>query len=392
MNPNQYIHFTTNDFILDPLFSKWVITPDPESDRFWNLYLQKHPEQENIIEEAILIIRSMRAENEPIPEKKLELILNQILKKKKSKPKIILRYTQYAAAILLLITSGTFLYLQNTRNTYFPQLPEVVAGCDKGILITANGNTHEFETTNTQITQASPEKLTINNDTIFSNKKEFKTKEQALNQIIIPYGKRSEITLPDGTHIWLNSGSQLSYPPEFLSNSREVYLSGEALFEVTEDATKPFYVITRDVKIRVLGTRFNVSAYQEDLSMQTVLLKGKVSVARNKAFAGSIEMSPGERVSYLKHDETLNKDQVNTDIYASWINGYLIFENEPTTEVFKKLERYYNQKIIAEKQLEQITFSGKLDLKTTLRAVLENISFASSVSVTESEGQFLIKH
>ncbi|RIJ45654.1 DUF4974 domain-containing protein [Maribellus luteus] len=391
MKPNQYIHYTTDDFILDPLFSRWVITPNKDLDRFWDIYLQEHPEQEEMIREAILIIHSMRAQNEPLPEKKLELIFIQILKKKKTGKRIILRYVQYAAAVLLLIVSGTFLYLQKTNTIYFPQDLQVEASGDKGRLITANGITHEFETTNTQIIQAASDKLTINSDTIISPKKEVKKKEQALNQIIIPYGKRSEITLADGTHIWLNSGSQLSYPPEFSSSSREVFLSGEALFEVAPNAAKPFYVITRDIKIRVLGTRFNVSAYNEDISMETVLLNGKVSVSRNKSFAENIEMVPGERVRYQKHDETLSKDQVNTDIYASWISGYLIFENKPTTEVFKKLERYYNQTIIADKELEQITFSGKLDLKDELAAVLENISFASSVSVTENEGHFIIK-
>ncbi len=215
--------------------------------------------------------------------------------------------------------------------------------------------------------------------------------EAAMNQIIIPYGKRSESTLADGTHIWLNSGSQLSYPSRFKTHSREVYLTGEAFFDVTEDVSKPFYVMTRDFKIKVLGTKFNVSSYSEDRTIQTVLLKGKVSAGKNKLFAETIDLYPGERIVYDKAGDRLAKEKVDVQLYTSWINGYLIFDNESTTEVFKKLERYYNQRIIASEKLGGNTFSGKLDLKDNIKDVLENISFASSVKVTEENGSFIIK-
>jgi transmembrane sensor len=202
-----------------------------------------------------------------------------------------------------------------------------------------------------------------------------------MNQIIIPYGKRSNIILADGTHISLNSGSQLSYPTEFKAGSREVYLSGEAFFDVRTISGKPFYVVTRDVRIKVLGTRFNVSSYPDDNTTQTVLLKGKVSAGKNKLFAKTIDMAPGERMTYNRDNETLTKDNVDTNLYASWVNGYLIFKNEPIASVFKKLERYYNQRIVADYRTGNMTFSGKLDLKDNIKDVLENVSFASSVYI-----------
>ncbi len=387
-----YNTYTTDDFILDPFFSKWVISPDNETEQFWSNFLKDHPEQAESIREATLIVRAIRAHQEPIPDQKLNHIYNRLVNEKKSSQATrFIQFARYAAAVLLIAAiSATYIFIHKQDN-FFPEEAVIPTVSDKGILITANGNKHEFTTENTCITQASPDKLTINNDTIISNKEEKKTKELPLNQVIIPYGKRSEITLSDGTHIWLNSGSQLSYPSEFKSNTREVYLSGEALFQVAENKEKPFYVITRDVKVRVLGTRFNVSAYHEDATVQTVLIQGKVSIAKNKAFASDVEMQAGERVSYLKQTESMEKDQVDTDLFSSWINGYLIFENEPTTEVFKKLERFYNRKITPEAGLEQITFSGKLDLKTDLTEVLENISFASSISYVETEDAFIIK-
>ena len=111
----------------------------------------------------------------------------------------------------------------------------------------------------------------------------------------------------------------------------------------------------------------------------------------NKLFAKTIDLIPGERMIYDKKEEQISKDQVDVRLYASWVKGYLIFDNIPITDVYKKLERYYNFKIDAEDGLEKITFSGKLDLKENIKEVLDNISFASSVKVLENNGSYLIK-
>ena len=134
------------------------------------------------------------------------------------------------------------------------------------------------------------------------------------------------------------------------------------------------------------------SSYNEDNTTQTVLVEGKVTAGTNKLFAKTIDLVPGERMIYDKSNENLSKDRVDVRLFASWVSGYLIFENEPITEVYKKLERYYNQQIAIEGSLEQITFSGKLDLKDNLKDVLENMSFASSVNVLEINGSFTIKN
>jgi transmembrane sensor len=209
-----------------------------------------------------------------------------------------------------------------------------------------------------------------------------KAEKQAMAQVIIPYGKRSEITLADDTKVWLNAGSQLSYPLKFTGNTREVYLAGEAFFEVESDAAKPFHVITGDMTIRVTGTRFNVTSYANDQTTQAVLLSGKIDAARNKRFSRSLELEPGERIVYNKQEERFEKESVDVELYASWVNGYLIFDNEPVDNIFKKLERYYNKNILTEKLSGQPKFTGKLDLADDLEKVLKNIGFSASFSVT----------
>lgn len=393
----KYIKFTTEEFMLDKEFVCWILSPDKKRDLFWQSFLEDYPEKGEQISNAALIIRSLRPIENEITERKLNSIFRTINIHERSKILIGTLCMRYAAGIVLLITIGTLLWLSLRVNHSFPIEADNSAKL-KGKVIFSNGLIREFETEKTIITQTSSGKLTINNDTVDLNnstteltQRKDVENEVAVNQIIIPYGKRSEITLADGTHIWLNSGSQLSYPSRFKTNSRDVYLTGEAFFDVTADANKPFYVMTRDFKIKVLGTKFNVSSYSEDRTIQTVLLKGKVSAGKNKLFAETIDLYPGERLVYDKAGNNLAKEKVDVQLYTSWINGYLIFDNEPTTEVFKKLERYYNQRIIASGGLGGNTFSGKLDLKDNIKDVLDNISFASSVKATEENGSFIIK-
>lgn len=389
MEKEKYTNSTTEEFILDERFVCWVLRPDNESDLFWKSFLTDYPEKASQINDAILIIQSLRPIEPEISEQKLDLVYQKIAAPKKLAPERHIRWMKYAAAIALIAATGALAWFSLQTNNSFPVEAENSPRL-KGKIILSSGVTREFEAEKTIITQTSSGSLTINDDTIATSRNNEKKKDTALNQIIIPYGKQSEITLADGTHIWLNSGSQLSYPSDFKANSREVYLSGEAFFDVAHDASKPFYVVTRDFRIKVLGTKFNVSCYSDDRTIQTVLLEGMVSAGKNKLFAKSVELLPGERMVYDKTEDRFSKDNVDVQLYASWMNGYLIFENEPIHKVIKKLERYYNQKIAPGKVPETITFSGKLDLKGNLNDVLENISYASSVKITEENGVFII--
>jgi hypothetical protein len=388
MDKEKYIaYLTSEDFILDKEFCVWVLHPDIELDQFWNLFLTEHPEKEELINSAIFIVKAIQPIEEDISEQKLNDIFQKITKSGRAIKLSNFRALKYAAGIALLMTVGSLIWLSVQMKNQFP-LETASEAPLKGKVIFANGSSREFDTERSTLKQTTAGSLTINNDTV----KVISTSGSlAMNQIIIPYGKRSEITLSDGTHIWINSGSQLSYPTKFKSDSREVFLSGEAFFDVKTNPDKPFYVITKDIRIKVLGTRFNVSSYTQDNTTQTVLVKGKISAAKNKLFSKNVELIPGERLVYNKNNENLTKDRVDVSLYASWVNGYLIFRNVPISTVYKKIERYYNQTIVLEDGLDKITFSGKLDFKDNIKDVLENISFASSLQVVEQSGSYLIK-
>lgn len=379
----KYIDYTTDDFVMDQVFIDWVLRPNTESDRFWSGFLEKYPSKRNDIRDAAFIVKSLQAVEEEVPSERLDIILENILdKRKKKNHKIGISLLKYAAVFIIILGLVKVLYTWNTADQSFP-----ISNLDKleiteGRLILSDGSEYGLSEAESRILQTEEGRVLLNNDTLQKTPPEKAGKDAGFNQVIIPFGKRTEITLADGTRIWLNSGSQLTYPSTFAKDSREVYLSGEAFFDVKEDKSKPFNVITKELKIRVLGTRFNVSAYSEDHFTQAVLVEGRINIGKNSLLARTENMNPGEKMSFDRKKELFSREVVDVNQYTSWINGYLVFSNEPTTEVLKKLERFYNKTVLVEKSLEGYTFSGKLDLKEDITEVLDIIAFASGVKIT----------
>jgi len=391
MNYEKYIKYSTEEFILDDDFMKWVLHPTLETDRFWNDFLKDHPEKKQQVKEAVFMIKAIRAVEPAVSGQRLDQVCKNAQPSSTPVRKIGWMMAKIAAVFLLLVSiGGVWYYLQTDRES-FPMELATAEQQEKGRVILPDGTVNEFETEKTQIRQTASGELTINSDTVSLGDIPVKAEKQAMAQVIIPYGKRSEITLADGTRIWLNAGSQLSYPVKFKGNTREVYLAGEAFFEVESDPAKPFHVITGDMKIQVTGTKFNVTSYSSDQTTQAVLLSGKIDAARNKRFARPVELEPGERIVYNRLEDNMEKDLVDVELYASWVNGYLRFDNEPVENIFKKLERYYNKNILTEKLSGQPKFTGKLDLADDLEKVLKNIGFSASFSVDCENDVYLIR-
>ena len=391
MKSKQYINYTTEDFILDSEFMNWVLHPNMEKDRFWSEFLQKYPEKKEQVKEAVKYIKALLVVEPSVSMTALENIYQNIESSGKQKRISLWRLSKIAAIFLLLVSIGGLIYFLQDGEEALPFEAASSDQFEKGRVILPDGTVNEFNTEQTDIHQTASGALTINSDTVSLDNFKGTSQTTAMTQVIIPYGKHSEITLADGTKIWLNAGSQLSYPVNFSPHSRDVYLSGEAFFDVKSDPSKPFHVITNDMHIRVTGTRFNVTSYVSDQVTQAVLVSGKIDAKRNKRFARSVELLPGDRLIFDKENDSMEKDRVDVELYSSWINGYLVFDNVPVSEVFKKLERYYNQKIDAKAIAPGVTFSGKLDLADDLQKVLDNIGFSASFSVKYENEVFILK-
>ncbi len=199
---------------------------------------------------------------------------------------------------------------------------------------------------------------------------------EAFNTIIVPKGNRSQIVLPDSTKVWLNNDTRLEFPQKFRTASREVKLTGEAYFEVKHDSRRPFFVVVENSRIKVLGTRFSVSAYPDDPVIETSLIEGKVVFETNYKSDGdtSYELKPGFKLDYNKSKEQLSQGFVSPSFYDYWKNGVYSFKNEDLESLARKIYRIYNTRLVFENDyLKHKTYTGTLSINDNIFTFMETI-------------------
>ena len=207
-----------------------------------------------------------------------------------------------------------------------------------------------------------------------------------------PKGEKSDLILPDGTKIWLNSESTLSYSRRFDQSERSVYLKGEAYFDVKRNDSVPFIINTSELKIKVLGTSFNVSAYPDDENVTTTLVNGAVAIeALTIDQKEDIILNPSEQANFSKADKNFELEKVDIELYTSWKDGRLIFKDEKFEDVATKLERWYNINImLLDENIKNERFTGKLEYET-LEQLLEMVNMTTPIHYTISGDKVLIK-
>ncbi|MCK0147662.1 DUF4974 domain-containing protein [Arenibacter sp. F26102] len=193
-------------------------------------------------------------------------------------------------------------------------------------------------------------------------------KDQKLiySTLSVPNGKQFNIVLSDGSNVHLNSGSSIKYPISFIKGQRrQVFLTGEAFFEVAHDQEHAFIVNARGLNIHVYGTKFNVSNYPEDRDTQVVLVEGLVGLRESNSVIGDraeVYLKPGYMGIYNRSDYNISQEEVNTSIYTSWMNGNLVFRNISFENIIEKLQRHYNVVIINNNEnLAHETFNATIE-------------------------------
>lgn len=180
------------------------------------------------------------------------------------------------------------------------------------------------------------------------------------------------LTLPDGTKVWLNKGSSLTYPSQFSQERRSVQLNGEAYFEVTRDRKKPFVVNSEAMDVTVLGTTFNLKSYKDSPVSEATLIEGEVIVKGNKE-EGQIVLSPGQKAELNRCTGYLQVKQVRPELDAVWRNDRIPFKKATIFEIASTLERFYQVKIILSPDVSTSTYSGVLKKNEDLDAVLKSL-------------------
>jgi len=373
MNTERYKTYKTDDFIYDEDF-RGIVRSSSSDDRLKE-FLESMPEKRYEINLAVQIIRGLhKTKFQQSANRKKELWQKIETKQKKH---VQLSFVRYAASFLLLLCAGSTLFYFTTRNQSDKSI--VAKNTNDAQLILANGKTVSISSKQSTIKYSSDGSGILVNDSSGVGQS---VEGMGLNKLIVPFGKRSLITLSDGTKVWLNSGSTLSFPPAFRGKTREVNLTGEAFFDVTHNKEKPFYVKTDAFKMKVYGTRFDVRAYEQDKDYNIVLVEGKVSMnSSNNSRSKEVFLSPNHKATISRGAEDFEISDVdNMETYTSWTEGYLTFSNSDISDLLKQVSRYYNATIEVNMPTNNEKIYGKLDLKDNLERVLDGIAFISKTN------------
>ncbi len=278
---------------------------------------------------------------------------------------------RYAAAAIVLLALGILLITRTTTSNkpsvtaVTPQLPDKVKpGTQKAMLTLADGTVVTLDSTaNGKIAQqGATQVMKLANGQIRYQAANTTTGQDkvAYNVMSTPMGGQYQLTLPDGSNVWLNAGSSITYPTAFPGNTRQVKITGEVYFEVTKDKNKTFRVTAGDQEIEVLGTHFNINAYADEDHIKTSLLEGAVKV--NKVL-----LQPGQAFTHGKVEPT------NVDQDIAWKNGVFNFNNQNLAQVMRQLARWYDLEIVYPQGIPQKEYGGEIGRNLTLDQVLKGL-------------------
>jgi ferric-dicitrate binding protein FerR (iron transport regulator) len=221
-------------------------------------------------------------------------------------------------------------------------------------------------------------------------------KELRYNKLTVPYGKKFDLTLSDGTVARLNSGTSLRYPVEFIDGlNREVFVTGEVYLQVAKDSINPFLVAAQNMKIEVLGTEFNILAHPEDDTAEVVLVEGSIGLS-STVFSSQSEkkdllLTPGHMASFDKESGDIQTKEVITDVYTAWLKGELVFRNMTFESILRKLERHYDVKITNENlQISEERYDASFR-KVPIEVILNNFRDYHGIAYEINGNQITIK-
>ncbi|OFY40706.1 MAG: hypothetical protein A2X18_11650 [Bacteroidetes bacterium GWF2_40_14] len=386
-------------YLDDENFIRWICNNDPDGIQ------DKNDNKQQFASMLKKILNELNIKEAHLSQDERTEILNRLLQEIESSPKSSMRVvtgkwsianlTRYAAAALIVLAMGTSLYLllpqkEDSYTKYFSQETQIQSNNNTQIIL-ADGRVIDIDSKNANI-QYDKDKIIIDRNDTLSKEKDLSSISSAiaLNQIIIPYGRTARLTLPDGSTVHLNAGTHFKYPPSFSKHTREVMLKGEAYFEIASDKQRPFIVNANDrALIKVLGTHFDVSAYEDDNSVKTTLVEGSISISSTVNDKWSL-VAPGEQVE-MNAQGKMTVKQVDTEQYTSWREGIFMFDKESFSSVLKKVERYYNIRFAFEEPLRgEIKISGKLNLNTEMEEIIEVLQTTSSTSISSIKGGYYV--
>ena len=328
--------------LMDLNFRDWVIQPKPETERYWKTWLKNNPDKKEDFLLAKELIQKLEFKRVKVSEERYDKIFEKTLLGKKSK---------YAS-------SNQHFLKKLDLPSYWRVAAMLVAAAFISLLYFSD----QFYDAEEMAGQM--EMITKSNDA----------------------GRKSQIYLPDGTIVWLNSQSSIQYKPDFSGSTRSVELSGEAYFEVAKDPSKKFIVKTSAMSVTAIGTQFNVNAYNSVDRHQVALAEGKIMVQKTDKLNEDdqkVYLDPGQSLSVFKSNGQMIQSSFDPKKILSWKDGIIYFEDAVFEEVVEVLQRWYGKTIIVQniEKAGQWQFSSEFN-NETLDNVMQNISYSKNFGYT----------
>lgn len=322
-------------------FKDWILNPSGDRDLYWKNWMQSNPDKIQAVHKARQIVQQLKFKEDFLSEKELDNLLRSIISEKNSDSagKVVdlrrqgfMRLLKVAASLLLMCSVGFYAY----RNLDVFQKVEV-----------------------------------------------------ALKKVGTAKGQRTSVELPDGSVAYLNSSSSVIFPESFTESTREVTLTGEAFFEVVKNPSQPFIVKTKDFQTVVLGTSFNVRAFETEAAADVSLVTGSVRITNGDT--AEHVLVPGERLIFDKTNRSFEKKPFNVSDITGWKDGVLVFNDTDFTGVIEKLEQWYGVNItVVSKPSEPWHVAGHFD-NESLVEVLNSIQFVYNIEYKINDNNLTLK-
>ncbi|WP_290797614.1 FecR family protein [Flavihumibacter sp. UBA7668] len=372
-----------------PLLIQWIKENQPAFEE-----LLQTPEIQKVIDK--------QTDKQTVSQKLSQHMISRLLtdiKSNSEQPRKIWKnqWLKIAASVVLVIGVGSTVWLLPKKSDKIvaqtaEPVSDIKPGSNMAYLQLGNGQTILLDSAvNGQLARQGNTAIIKKNDhVIYSPLNAGSDELTGINTLSTPHGGQYKLQLPDGSLVWLNAASSISFPAAFHKDHRKVSITGEVYFEIKKDQTKPFIVdIANGASVEVLGTSFNIQSYNNEKTIQTTLLEGSVKIRKYQLQA---MLQPGQQAQISKGETTpikIKKD-VDTEQVMAWKNGFFSFANSDLESIMRQIARWYDVEIVYKGTIPKRSFGGEISRNTNLSQVLKILE-ESSINFTIDKKTIIVQ-
>lgn len=334
--------------------------------------------------------------NEAEAEARITQRINQSIHQLKVR-KLRTAWGAVAAAVILLGTSTVVWHNLNSAIKY-PQMPvaghqvikhDIAPGGTKAVLTLANGVNVILDSAKNGLitTQGNTKIMKLANGELAYRSTSADSAAVANNTMTTPRGGRYDLTLSDGTRVFLNAASSITYPTRFSGKNRKVSITGEAYFEVAKNPKMPFIVSANGTETQVLGTHFDIMAYQDEPFIKATLLEGSINF---RTAHSEVNLNPGQQAVLPESSDHISVQDANMEATMSWKNGYFIFQDEDLRSIMRKVARWYDVEVVYDAGLKNLSYGGSISQYKNISDLLKVLQSTGTVHFKVEERRVIV--